>query len=171
MKHARLVSRVIVPLALGAIGACNKAETPSARPAADTAPPAAEASATEASQGQKVFARTCQMCHQMNGQGIPGTYPPQAGSPYINGDKAKLIRIALNGLQGPVTVEEKNYNGVMPPQRAVLSDSDLAAVLTYVRGHFGNTASAVTPDEVAHERGATANRTALWTIDALNKSR
>jgi mono/diheme cytochrome c family protein len=157
---------------LCAAAACSKGENPPPAAAPPAAAPATPppASGVAASNGQAVFARTCQTCHQANGQGMPGTYPPQAGSPYVTGDKTKLIRIALNGLQGPITVEGKRYSNVMPPWKS-LSDADMAAVLTYVRSNFGNSASAVTPDEVAHERAATASRTTMWTVQELERGK
>lgn len=161
---ARLMKAAAAVLAVFAAG-CNKAEQnpPPAPPA-----PAAAPAAPVAANGQAVFARTCQTCHQANGLGLPNTFPPLAGSPYVNGDKAKMIRIALHGLQGPITVEGKRFSNVMPPWKS-LSDADMAAVLTYVRGNFGNSASAVTPEEVARERAATASRTTMWTVAELEK--
>jgi mono/diheme cytochrome c family protein len=97
---------------------------------------------------------------------MPGSFPPIAGSEIITGDKARLIRLVLHGLQGPITVHGQRYNNVMPPWKS-LSDADMAAVLTYVRSNFGNSASAVTPEEVATERSATASRTTMWTASEL----
>ncbi len=136
------------------------AQTPAAQPAA------AQPAVAQAPNGQAVFARTCQTCHQANGQGTPGTFPPLAGSEIAAGDKARVIRIALHGLMGPITVKGTRYNNVMPPWKS-LSDAELAAVLTYVRSNFGNNASAVTPEEVAAERAATASRTTMWRIEEL----
>jgi mono/diheme cytochrome c family protein len=116
--------------------------------------------------GPAVFARTCQTCHQANGQGMPNAFPPLAGSPIVQGDKAKFIRLVLRGLQGPITVEGKKFNGMMPPQGS-LSDADLAAVMTYERSNFGNHADAVTAAEVARERTATASHTGMWTAAEL----
>ena len=165
--YGRLAATMTVVLALAACGKSGESGAPPATPPAAT-PPAAPAPATAAVDGQAVFTQTCQMCHQANGQGIPGTYPPQAGSPFINGDKTKLIRLVLGGLTGPVTVEGRTYNNVMPPWK-MKSDAEIAAVLTYVRSHFGNNAGAVTAEEVAQQRAATASRTAPWTIADLNK--
>ncbi len=173
VQRSRQAAAMVITLALAACGKSGESGSPPAAAPAPAAPPAAAppaspAPASAAVDGQAVFTQTCQMCHQANGQGIPGTYPPQAGSPYINGDKTKLIRIVLNGLTGPVTVEGRTYNNVMPPWK-MKSDAEIAAVLTYVRSHFGNNASAVTADEVAQQRAATASRAAPWTIADLNK--
>ena len=109
-----------------------------------------------------MFLRTCVTCHQQNGQGIQGTFPPLAENAVVAGDKARLIRLVLHGLSGQVTVKGVRYNNVMPPWKS-LSDADMAAVLTYVRSNFGNSADAVTAAEVAAQRAATASRTAMWT--------
>jgi mono/diheme cytochrome c family protein len=111
--------------------------------------------------------RTCVTCHQQNGQGIQGTFPPIAENPVVTGDKARLIRLVLHGLTGPVMVKGTRYNNVMPPWKT-LSDAEMAAVLTYVRSNFGNTADAVTAAEVAAERAATASRTTMWTAADLD---
>ena len=121
------------------------------------AQPAAAPATAAGNPGQAVFGRTCITCHQVNGQGVPNTYPPLAGSPYANGDKNRMIRIVLNGLQGPITVEGKSYNNVMPPWKT-LGDDDLAAVITYARTSFGNHGGAVTVQDDAAQRRATASR-------------
>ena len=100
---------------------------------------------------------------------MPGTFPPIAGSEIINGDKRKLIRLVLHGLQGPITVAGQRYNNVMPPWKS-LSDAEMAAVLTYERSNFGNSSSAVTAEEVARERAATTSRATMWTMQELDAS-
>jgi mono/diheme cytochrome c family protein len=120
--------------------------------------------------GAAVFGRTCQTCHQANGNGMPGTFPPLAGSDIAAGDKTMLIKLVLHGLQGPITVKGQRYNNVMPPWQS-LSDGELAAVLSYVRHSFGNNAPAVTAEDVARERAATSSRTTPWTIGELMPGR
>jgi mono/diheme cytochrome c family protein len=126
-----------------------------------------EGTAREVS-GATVFSGTCAACHQASGQGSPGMFPPLAGSELVQGDEAKLIRLVLHGLSGPVTVKGQTYNGQMPPWNQ-LSDAELAAVLTYIRSSFGNSAPAVTADKVAAERTASADRHAPWTADELGR--
>jgi mono/diheme cytochrome c family protein len=116
--------------------------------------------------GATVFAGTCAACHQVNGLGTPGLFPPLAGSEYVTGDAARLVRLVLNGLGGPVTVRGMTFNGAMPPWKQ-LSDAELAAVLSYVRASWGNGAGAVTAGDVAGERSATATRASPWTIAEL----
>lgn len=116
--------------------------------------------------GATVFVSTCAACHQANGEGTPGLFPPLAGSEYVTGEPARLTQIVLHGLTGPVTVNGATFNGAMPPWRQ-FSDQELAAVLTYVRSSWGNAASPVTADDVARERATTAGRTTPWTMAEL----
>lgn len=99
-----------------------------------------------AADGAATYA-TCAACHQANGAGIPGAFPPLAESEWVNGPVENLIRIQLRGLMGPITVKGTTYNSVMPPN-AALSDEDIAAVLTHIRSNFGNKSSAVTAAQV-----------------------
>jgi mono/diheme cytochrome c family protein len=118
--------------------------------------------------GRAVFQRTCATCHQQNGQGIRGAFPPLAASPFVTGDTGRLVRLVLHGLTGQLVVGGARYNSVMPPWKT-LSDAELAAVLTYVRSNFGNTAGPVTPQDVAQQRAATAARTTMWTVAEIER--
>jgi mono/diheme cytochrome c family protein len=134
--------------------------------AAATAAPAAAAAAPN---GQQIFQR-CAVCHQLTGLGLPGSFPPLAGSEWATAANAALpIRVVLHGLQGPVTVKGQKFNSAMPAYgtNQPLSDAEVAAVLTYVRSAWGNTASAVTADQVAAERTATTSRTTMWAAAEL----
>lgn len=102
--------------------------------------------------GKHVYQTTCSACHQDDGKGILGAFPPLAESEWVNGPVENLIRIQLRGLQGPITVKGVEYNNMMPPN-AAQTDEDIAAVLTYIRSNFGNKSSAVTPDQVKALRG------------------
>ena len=119
--------------------------------------------------GKVVFSTTCAACHQATGEGVEGTYPPLAASELVNGDEAKVIRIVLHGLTGPVEVAGETYSGMMPPWGGVLKDADIAAVLTYVRSTWGNKAAPITPAKVAAIRAATTSRTTPWTAAELVK--
>jgi len=70
----------------------------------------------------------CAACHQATGQGIPGVFPPLAGSEWVLGPVENLIKIQLRGLQGEITVKGVKYNSVMPPN-AAMSDDQIAEVL------------------------------------------
>ena len=107
----------------------------------------------ELSGGEKVYSFYCGTCHQRNGQGASGRFPPLAKASYVTGDKNLLISIVLKGMEGPIEVNGEQYNGTMP-QHSFLGDEEIANVLTYIRENFGNKASAVTPAEVAKIREA-----------------
>lgn len=95
----------------------------------------------------------CGACHGMNGEG-GAAGPPLAGSEWVTGPVENLIRIQLRGLRGPITVKGQTYEfaAAMAPL-AYQNDDQIAAVLTYVRNSFGNSASAVSPEQVAALRG------------------
>jgi len=100
--------------------------------------------------GQQVFSTVCFACHQSNGQGLPNTFPPLAGSDFLMADKDRSIRIVLQGLKGDVTVNGNKFHGEMP--KPPLSDDQIAGVLTYVRNSFGNSGEPVTLADVLRVR-------------------
>jgi nitrite reductase (NO-forming) len=102
--------------------------------------------------GKGVFMQTCFVCHQANGEGIPGQIPPLAGSDFLMADKERSIRFVLQGNTGEITVKGKKFNAVMTPLN-YLSDDDVANALTYVRNSFGNSGEAVKTEEVRRIRG------------------
>lgn len=118
--------------------------------------------------GAQVYA-TCAACHQANGQGIPGGFPPLAGSEWVTGKADVPIAIVLHGLQGPITVKGQPYNGVMSPWGTTFSDQEIANVVTYIRSQWGNKAPAVTSADVARVRAATKARTTAFTAADLKK--
>jgi mono/diheme cytochrome c family protein len=147
----------------GSGGAAAAAATPAGTPAASAASAAPQPS------GAQLFQR-CAVCHQATGQGVPGAFPPLAGSEWATaGNAAVPIRVVLHGLQGPVTVKQQRFSGAMPAYGTgqAMSDAEVAAVLTYVRSAWGNSAGAVSAEEVARERAATASRTTPWTAADL----
>ena len=105
---------------------------------------------SEQASGEAIYKRTCIACHQANGVGIPSVYPPLAKSDYI-ADKEKAITQVIKGSSGEIVVNGNKFNNTMPPQQ--LNDDEIAAVLTYVYSSFGNSGSAVTPDDVKALRG------------------
>ncbi len=98
--------------------------------------------------GKGIYEAHCGACHQPNGKGLPGAFPPLAGSDYLKRDREEVLSVALFGLSGPITVNDQEYNAVMPSM-GHLSDADLAAALTYVFNSWGNSLAAVSPSEVA----------------------
>jgi mono/diheme cytochrome c family protein len=122
--------------------------------------------------GSGVYGRTCFACHQPTGAGTPGLFPPLAGSEWVlANDPSRIIRIALNGVGGSITVKGQPWALSMPPiaKDANLSDEDLAAVLTYVRKSWGNNAPTVTPQQVAAVRKEVGNRSSNWTSAELEQ--
>lgn len=118
--------------------------------------------------GKRVFAN-CIACHQTTGQGLPGAYPPLAGSEWAMGPEDRIIRIVLNGLSGPITVKSTSFNNSMPAFGPQLRDEQIADVLTYVRSEWGNNAPVVSPDKVKEIRAAVASRAGPWRPDELLK--
>jgi mono/diheme cytochrome c family protein len=120
--------------------------------------------------GEQVFTTVCAACHQANAKGLPGAFPPLAGSDWVNGDPETPIRVALNGLSGPIKVSGADFNSMMPPPPG-LDDEKIAAVLTYVRANFDNKASAITKEQVAAVRAGLAGKTTPFTAEELTKLR
>ncbi|MDB6077937.1 MAG: hypothetical protein JWO82_1684 [Akkermansiaceae bacterium] len=119
--------------------------------------------------GGQLFTLYCSACHGADGLGATGgQFPPLAGSPWIQGDPARAVKIALLGLHGKVEVEGRTYDLEMPPQGGVLADDQIAAILTYVRSSWGNHETPVAADFVKTTR-AGLTRTAQWTPEELLK--
>jgi mono/diheme cytochrome c family protein len=127
------------------------------------------AALSRAQLGAKVYNTTCITCHQANGLGVPGQYPPLAGSEWATGSEERVIRIVLHGLSGPLKVHGQEFNNVMAPLGAALKDEQIANVLSYVRSSWGNSAPEVQPETVARVRAETAGRTTTWTAAELEK--
>ncbi|MGH9371375.1 MAG: c-type cytochrome, partial [Vicinamibacterales bacterium] len=131
---------------------------------ANDAPPVAPLTAEEQKrfdEGKTVYTTLCMACHQENGQGQEKVAPTLVGSGFALGEPGVPARILLNGKEGPV--------GLMPPLGAVITDEQIAAVLTYTRRSWGNQATAVDPPMIAEIRKATADRTRPWTEEELTK--
>ncbi len=100
--------------------------------------------------GKVVYNSVCSACHQPNGNGIPGAFPPLAGADYLNADKARAIGTVLWGHSGPIKVNGVDFNGVMPALG--LTDEQVANGLTYVYSEWKNAGYDVTPAEVSAVR-------------------
>jgi|SRR6185312_4744403 len=96
--------------------------------------------------GKTIYQKTCLTCHQADGKGMQGTYPPLAGSDYLLADKFRAIRQVIKGSSNKIIVNGNNYQSVMTPQG--LNDSDIAQVLNYVYHSFGNDGFMVTTADV-----------------------
>lgn len=97
--------------------------------------------------GKNIYQQNCAACHQPDGKGIPGAFPPLANSDYFNADWKRAIDIVKNGKSGSITVNGSVYNGVMPAMG--LSDADIANVLTYVSNSWGNNKKTFSKTEVS----------------------
>lgn len=112
--------------------------------------------------GKQVYSTVCIACHQPTGAGLPPVFPTLINTEYVNGSPERMAAIVLKGVMGPITVNGAAYNNIMPPQEAMLTDDKIAAVLTYVRGNFGNKAGAVKAEVVADARKKFASKTTMW---------
>ena len=117
--------------------------------------------------GRQIFAQRCQTCHQANGKGVAGAFPPIVGSEWETGPPEIVVRIVLDGLQGPIKVAGQTYNGAMPAWRNQLSNQEIAAVATYIRQWKPNDAPRVDTTLVASLRSATAQHGKPWTAAEL----
>jgi len=118
--------------------------------------------------GKDLYLVTCGACHQPHGNGQEGLAPPLAGSEWAVGSEQRLIRIALQGARGPMSVKGKTYEMEMPAV-SILDDEQIATVLTYIRREWGHTADPVEPSTVAKVRAETAKREEAWTEAELLK--
>jgi mono/diheme cytochrome c family protein len=151
---------------IGAMAACGliyitnmrgtlDSEYGDSRTASALAPAASTGAAVD---GAQVYAAKCVACHQATGLGLPGVFPPLAGSEWVLGSDKVLVQIPLHGITGSVEVKGATYKGAMPVF-STLSDAEIAAVLSYARKTWGNSAAAVSPATVAAGRKATQSRT------------
>ena len=131
----------------------------------------ASATAVVEHPGKLVYDALCLNCHQPEGKGLPGIYPSIVGSDWLKGDPARIIKVLLHGLSGPIRVNGEEFKQLaplpMPPMG--LDDQQMADVLSYVRASFGNKAPGVTPAQVKAVRDATAGRSGFWTQHELAK--
>jgi nitrite reductase (NO-forming) len=105
--------------------------------------------ASAAPAGENTYVANCASCHQPNGKGLTGTFPPLEGSQIVNGDPVKVIHIVKYGITGSLEVSGKEYNGMMPAWSPTLADDAIAAVLTYIRSSWGNRAGQITAAQVS----------------------
>ena len=119
---------------------------------------------TPVEKGKKIYSANCATCHQANGLGVAGQYPPLAGSEYVDGSTKRLGMIILKGLQGPLTVKGQKYgSAVMQPWEKTLNDQKIADVLTYIRQEWGNKGAPVAAEGIAALRKELAGRVESYT--------
>lgn len=143
MKFFKLGMLLAIPLVGLSLAACGQSDTTVHK--GEVASASADALMAE---GKAVYEANCAACHQANGEGLKGAFPPLAASDYLQKDRKEVLSAALFGLSGPITVNGQQYNSVMPSQ-GHLTDEELAAAMTYVFGSWGNNLSAVSVEEVA----------------------
>jgi nitrite reductase (NO-forming) len=112
----------------------------------------AAVSTSASDHGKGIYERICTTCHQPDGRGMPGVFPPLAQSDFLMENAERAVGVLLEGLQGPITVNGQTFNGAMP--NFSLKDDEIAAVLSYVRNNFGNSGSTVTAADVKRVREA-----------------
>lgn len=127
----------------------------------------------DVAEGKQYFTMFCAPCHQQSGLGATGVAPPLVGSEWVLAEGPnRIIRIVLNGLQGPVEVKGQEWNLVMMAWKDMLSNRQIATILTYIRQNpewEGHNASKVTEEQVAAIRQATQSRMTSWTASELSE--
>ena len=121
------------------------------------------------SSGEKIFAARCASCHQANGLGITGQFPPLAGSEWVSADPGVITNIILKGLKGEILVKGEKYGTSAAVNMAAvpISDREIANVSTYVRQAWGNSSDEVSEDFVKQVRADYSNKQDQWTGDEL----
>ena len=124
--------------------------------------------------GAEVYQRHshCMTCHLSHGKGNGNVYPSLVNSPWVNGSEERLVKMALHGMWGKITVNGKTYDPArgVPPMtafRSLLKDEELAAVLTFVRNTWDNQSSPIHPETIKKVRAKTIDRTTFWIPDDL----
>jgi nitrite reductase (NO-forming) / hydroxylamine reductase len=157
-KHARAVAigALALPMTILALAARGQA------PAPDREGPlvhAAEVAAAQLQAGEATFKAACSACHQLDGKGLTGAFPPLAGSDFLLKDKTRALDTIVHGRTGPIVVNGAKFDSVMPPM-GQLSDEEIANVLSYVSNSWGNKGWAVSAAEVAKVRAVPVQQSA-----------
>ena len=113
--------------------------------------PSQDEVAQSVERGKEVYAAQCMSCHQANGEGLSGVYPPLAGSDHLTKDQDKSISIILNGQNEEITVKGIKYSVPMAAMNS-LTDQQIADVLNYMGRSWGNQFNVVTPAQVKSKR-------------------
>jgi mono/diheme cytochrome c family protein len=138
--NSRRIARAFLVALLVGVAACAKTTSSGASGSASAAIAQNPASASD---GAVVYITNCSSCHQTNGEGVPGAFPPLAGNPTVTGNPVAVIAIVKHGIGGKIVVNASAYSGIMPPWEGLISDDDIAAVVTYIRSSWHNRASPV----------------------------
>ena len=117
--------------------------------------------------GKKLFTTNCSSCHQTNGMGLAGQFPPLAGSRWATSDPGLIVNIILKGLKGPIKVKGETYGQALNMAAVNLQDQQIANITTYIRQEWGNQASEITKEEVSGFRAESTNQVDQWTGEEL----
>jgi mono/diheme cytochrome c family protein/glucose/arabinose dehydrogenase len=122
--------------------------------------------------GQKLYTKEgyCTTCHQSNGKGLPSSgFPPLSNSIWVTGNQERLIKLVLKGIMGPMELNGVKYAGQVPmtPYGGLMSDKEIASVLTYIRNSFGNKATTIDPEKVKEVRAKIADKKDLYNANML----
>lgn len=119
-------------------------------------------------EGKKLYVGAgCAACHQPNGTGQPGVYPPLVDSEWVKGSDKRMAMLIHSGLVGPITVKGSVYNNAMPAQGALLTPKKLAYIVSFIRQEWGGGASLVTPEQMQLVYDELKDRTEPWTVAEL----
>ncbi len=118
--------------------------------------------------GEKLYKRNCIACHQADGTGLPGAFPPLVGSRWVRGEPDRMVAIMLNGMSGQIEVVGNAYNSIMTPFSSLLDDEQIAAIATYVRTNpdWGNNSDQVSAEQVTAIR-ASHERPNSWKVEEI----
>ncbi len=130
--------------------------------------PAGEPALAPTATGEELYRTRCASCHQAQGQGLPGQFPPLADSEWVRGSPEIPVRILLHGMTGPVSVSGETYDGAMPAWADQLSDAEIAGVVTFIRETW-NGAGPVEEAFVEEQREATKDRGTPYTAAELKE--
>ncbi len=122
---------------------------------------------TDPDPGAILFENHCSACHGASGQGVEGEGPPLERTAWVTGTHDRLIRIVLHGLRGTIQIRGVRYDREMPGFGQVLSDSEVASLVSFVRTRFGSASEPIAPASVRQVRTVTGNRTGYWTVEEL----
>lgn len=122
--------------------------------------------------GRQKYLTSCAGCHASNGGGVNRMGPPLVGSEWVIGDERRLALILLHGIEGPISVNGKEYDvpEILPvmPSHSTMDDGSIAAILTYIRNEWGNQAGPISPRLVGGTRHTSQGRVYPWSADELN---
>jgi nitrite reductase (NO-forming)/hydroxylamine reductase len=156
--RCRALGGALLAAALTLAGGCGAPEQPADAGGIDADAPLVHQAEVQVAQapagggtGAELYLSACAACHQPEGQGLPGAFPPLAASDYFRDDPTRLLEATVLGLSGPLTVNGTDYNSVMPAV-SYLGDTELAELLTFVLNSWGNPGGSFTAEDVASLR-------------------